>query len=116
MSTLIPDRQWDDIRRMSSDEFRQLHSCEVFQGEDYVGAWIPRNSRDEYIASNIRVRAEALGYNNNSVIVKKDMPFREAVRIAETMMCDECEFVAKSPFGLKAHKRKHEKEKVATLA
>lgn len=109
MSSLIPERQWEDIRRMSDEEFCTLHSCEILNGEKYVGTWIPLNSRDDYIAANMRVRAEGLAVTNNSVIVREDMPIYEAIRIADSLCCPQCDFIAKSPFGLQAHQRKHNK-------
>ena len=76
MSTLIPMRQWDEIRRMTLAQLRLLKACEVYDGdvardENYVYTHIPRNPYDGVVEDRIRIRVEQLGMSSNSIYPKR---------------------------------------------
>ena len=71
MSTLIPNRQWAEIKEMAPKELRFLRACEVYDGdiraENYLYTHIPLNPHDSFVADNIRTKAEYLGQSTNSI-------------------------------------------------
>ena len=68
MSTLIAERQWNEIRRLTEEELRQIHGCEVFDGDAYLFTLIKVPTTDYVIADNIRIKAEYLAQLSNSVL------------------------------------------------
>lgn len=67
MATLIPNVQIKDF---------QPHGrpCEVFEGERYIGTWLPANPHDCVVADRIRIRAEQLGMQSNSIYPPESTP------------------------------------------
>ena len=72
MSSLIPNRQWDDVRRMSPEQLRGKHCCEVFDGETYLGTWITAVQNDPVIMDSIRIKSDYLGVRCNSVLPREE--------------------------------------------
>lgn len=71
-STLIPNRQWGEIKAMTDEQRRLMRACEVYEGdvtkdENYRYTHIPRNPYDSIVADNVRTKAEYLGLSTNSI-------------------------------------------------
>lgn len=95
MSSLIPEIQWRDFMSKTPIQLMAMKGSEVYDGEEYVGVFIPLVREDKIVADNIRTQGEYLAQRSNSV--------RGQVN---ELTCD-CGFEAKSPFGLQSHQRVH---------
>ena len=116
MSTLIPNRQLEEIKAMTSEQLRLMRSCEVYDGdvdkdENYIYTHISRNPYDIVVADNKRIRAEQLAMSNNSIYPPESDP------LSKEFVCNQCGASFDYRVALEGHKRHHlikEKMKVLT--
>jgi len=116
---LIKQYQWEEIKRKSGNQIRDLPCMELLDEEgNYLATLIiPCMSGGPSIFDHTRTQAEYLGLQGNIVYVEppeesKKTPFQEAIEIVDSLTCSECGFIAKARIGLISHKRRHVKELV----
>ena len=112
--SLIPQITLEQLKSKTASEIKALPSVEILnKNGDYIGTLvIPSMIGGGTIWGEIRTNAEYLALRANIVIpshVIEDVGKERPVEIvaANPLACSDCEFVAKSAFGLNSHRRKH---------
>ena len=111
MSELVPNYKWNEVRKLTLEQLRELPCCEMTDDEGNtmplgVFLMVPSNEYPKALT-------DAKGMSSNSIIplpFKKPEDFiKEEVKEVDGLTCPECGKSCASQFGLKAHQRSHKK-------
>ena len=98
MSTIIPNRQLRQIQMMTANQIMNMRACEIYDGEHFIGTFVPRVISDKIVGTTVRAQAESLAERSNSVYGSEQLDYQDNVEPGEPRpllpseyFCEKCD-------------------------